>query len=106
MTVKRIPIAEFRELGYLHELNRQFLHPHGLALEVCVEKDGTETLGGVWDYREDPEGMLYGQLEPDKMKRIEHLQEERARSRYRLVGSWVQEKDAAELPLNERERGN
>lgn len=57
--IKRIDIREFRERGYLQELNRRFLHPLGLALEVKVADDGTQTLGGVWDYRDDPEGMNY-----------------------------------------------
>ncbi len=58
--VKRIDIADFREQGFLQEANRQFFHPLGLALEVVVEEDGTERLGGVWDYRDDPEGVLFG----------------------------------------------
>jgi hypothetical protein len=57
--IKRIDIKEFREKGYLQELNRRFLHPLGLALEVIIGDDGTETLGGIWDYREDEEGMYY-----------------------------------------------
>jgi hypothetical protein len=58
--VRRIPIAAFRELGYLQEVNRLLLHPLGLALEVEVDDDGTERLGGIWDYRDDPEGIAYG----------------------------------------------
>lgn len=59
LPIKRIDVAEFRERGYLQELNRRFLHPLGMALEVVVDDDGTERLGGVWDYRDDPEGMRY-----------------------------------------------
>ena len=57
--IKRIDIKEFREKGYLQELNRRFLHPLGLGLEVVLDDNGTETLGGVWDYRNDEEGILY-----------------------------------------------
>jgi hypothetical protein len=60
--IKRIDIKEFREKGYLQELNRQFLHPLGLALEIVQNSDGTETLGGVWDYRDDKEGIQYDYL--------------------------------------------
>lgn len=56
-----LDISEFRRLGYLQEVNRQFLHPLGLALEVVVEEDGTERLGGIWDYRDDPEGIFFGE---------------------------------------------
>ena len=57
--IKRIDIKEFREKGYLQELNRRFLHPLGFALEVVINDDGTERLGGIWDYREDKEGIYY-----------------------------------------------
>jgi hypothetical protein len=52
-------IAEFRDQGYLQEVNRLVLHPAGLALEVVVNEDGTEQLGGVLDCREDPEGIWH-----------------------------------------------
>jgi len=61
--MKRMDIAEFRRLGYLQEVNRQFLHPLGLALEVMVEEDGSMRLSGVWDYRDDPEGMIFDEAE-------------------------------------------
>lgn len=58
--IKKMDIKEFRELGFLHEANRQFFHPLGLALEVVVDDDtGEESLGGIWDYRDDPEGLFY-----------------------------------------------
>jgi len=57
---KHIHIKEFREAGYLQELNRRFLHPLGLALEVSIDPEtGDETLGGVWDYRKDPLGIIF-----------------------------------------------
>jgi hypothetical protein len=52
-------IKEFRELGYLQEINRTFLHPLGLALEIVQNEDGSEVLGGIWDYREDEEGIYF-----------------------------------------------
>lgn len=59
MSIKKIDIKEFRENGYLQEVNRRFLHPLGLALEVFIDDDGNEKLGGIWDYREDKEGIYY-----------------------------------------------
>lgn len=67
--VKRIDIKEFREKGYLQELNRRFLHPLGLALEIIIEDNGEERLGGIWDYRDDPEGMSYD-LKHSDLERI------------------------------------
>jgi hypothetical protein len=59
--VKRIDIKEFKDKGFLQEANRQFFHPLGLALEIIIDDDTEEmSLGGVWDYRDDPEGMFFG----------------------------------------------
>ena len=58
--IQRMDIKEFREFGLLQEVNRLFFHPRGLALEVVIDEEtGEETLGGVWDYREDPEGVYF-----------------------------------------------
>lgn len=60
--VKYVPITEFWAKGYVQEINRRFLHPLGMALEVAEDKDGVPRLGGIQDYRADPEGMLFGEL--------------------------------------------
>jgi len=57
--MKYINIKEFREMGYLQEINRLFLHRLGLALEIQIDEEGNECLGGIWDYREDDEGIIY-----------------------------------------------
>jgi hypothetical protein len=87
MEIKRIDIAEFRSEGYLQELNRLFLHPLGLALEVVVEDDGTERLGGVWDYRDDPEGIYYaGEVNREKAEHVARLMAERSGPRESALG--------------------
>jgi len=70
--IKRIPVKEFRELGYLQEVNRKFLHPLGLALEVTLNDDDTESITGIWDCREDLEGILYD-LKNSNSDRIENF---------------------------------
>lgn len=114
--IKRIDIAEFREIGFLQEVNRQFFHPLGLALEVVIEdcdncgasgidmvgypatsepcpvcggNKQTERLGGVWDYRDDPEGMVYGsgEIEQDKIDRVAAVRQQHAVERERLLGA-------------------
>ena len=96
MDVRRIPIADFRALGYLQEANRQFFHPLGLALEVQIDADGTERLGGVWDYRDDPEGIAYGDdilRDPKYRTRAAAIvaeQVRRAPERQRRLGFWIQ----------------
>lgn len=95
---KRIDIAEFRRLGILQEANRLFFHPLGLALEVLKEEDGSECLGGVWDYREDPEGMTYAfpdteeyrRLFVENADRVSALRDQHAAARIEKFGDVVQ----------------
>ncbi|MCP3927264.1 MAG: hypothetical protein GY714_32295 [Desulfobacterales bacterium] len=100
---KRINIKEFREKGYLQELNRLFLHPLGLALEIIQEKSGEEKLGGVWDYREDPEGIRFGDditTDPDAIKKAKFMEKEmdrRAKLRKETLGYVVQFIDIDDL---------
>lgn len=86
--VKRIDIAEFRREGYLQEVNRQFFHPLGLALEVVVDDDGEERLGGVWDYRDDSEGISYGEgmIDPGKADRVQRARWDRELRRIAALG--------------------
>lgn len=88
--VKKMTVKEFREQGYLQELNRQFLHPLGLALEVDLNEDGTESFGGVWNYRDDPEGMIYGDdiIDRAKATRIQQEALSKQSTRYARFG-WV-----------------
>ncbi len=90
---KRIPIKEFRSLGFIQELNRRFLHPCGLALEVIVDKDtGEEALGGVWDYRDDPEGIRFeeGVASVDKVESVDQLLASKEQVRLDNLGYIVQ----------------
>lgn len=89
-------VAEFREEGYLQELNRRFLHPLGLALEVCIGKDGEESFGQIWDSRDDPEGLIYGPdtMEAAKVEHIRQIENGRTTARIDALGFWVQ-------PVNE-----
>lgn len=73
--IKRMSIREFREQGFLQEANRLFFHPLGLALEIVQEGDGSERLGGVWDYRDDPEGVYFadGVIDYEKVLHVRDL---------------------------------
>lgn len=91
--IKRIPIKEFRQLGFIQEINRRLLHPCGLALEVIIDLEtGEEKLGGVWDYRDDPEGMLFaeGVLSREKFKSVEDLWYSKTHYRDENLGYIVQ----------------
>lgn len=99
--VKRISIKEFRSLGFIQEINRLFLHPCGLALEVILDKEtGEETLGGVWDYRDDPEGMLFadGMISAEKAASVEKLRTAKSDFRKENFGYTVQPVEELAVP--------
>ena len=94
--IKRMDIKEFRELGFIQEINRRFLHPCGLALEVIIDLDTGETsLGGVWDYRDDPEGMAFGEgvLNVDKVEKVAKLFNSKKEYRKNSLGYFIQPLD-------------
>jgi hypothetical protein len=90
--LKRMDIAEFRNEGYLQEVNRQFFHPLGLDLVTNITEDGIESLGGIWDHRDDPEGVFYEDADLDitKAERIRNFMRTRMRPRLEAVGYWFQ----------------
>ncbi len=115
--VKRMDIKEFREMGLLAELNRSFLHPLGLALETnirypwwgeiliklklgkrfknVIKKRSKETLGGIWDYRSDPEGMLFSKehFPAEKIKKAQEFIKQKHEQRMRILGFVYQDPD-------------
>jgi hypothetical protein len=89
--IKRIDIAEFRAMGGIQEINRLFLHPLGMALEVVVEDDGSERLGGIWDYRDDPEGIYFEGVDmAAKARAFRDQLAERAPARKAALGYVIQ----------------
>lgn len=99
---KKMSAKEFRAKGYLQEVNRQVLHPLGLALMINVDDDGNEVLDGIWDAREDPEGIHYGLNNPElcsketgmeaQLKRAHVRAEEDSRkdARVAALGFWIE----------------
>lgn len=83
--IKKIDLTEFRNKGFLQEANRLFFHPLGLALEVIMDDKNEKvlSLGGVWDYRDDSEGMLFAQdmIDNDKIKNVEELRLSKIKNR-------------------------
>ncbi len=70
--MKEIEVKEFREKGYVQELNRRFLHPLGLALSIRINENGVEELGPILDYREDSEGIYFDIAKSD-VERKQHF---------------------------------
>ncbi|MCA1799750.1 MAG: hypothetical protein LC650_00465 [Actinobacteria bacterium] len=94
MTPNYIDIEEFVNEGFLQEVNRQFFHPRGLALEAGVDEYGWY-LRGVWDYRDDPEGILFfeGVLDTEKADRAQAELDRHVDERLRKFGYVIQPKE-------------
>lgn len=94
---KYMSINEFADLGLLQEINRQILHPLGLALEVVDRIIGKESyITRIIDNRDDPEGMIFGCSSTElgvKAQRVVKLAEERREVRTRALGYFVQPAD-------------
>lgn len=90
-------VKEFMELGLLQEVNRLLLHPMGLALEVTEDLDtGKCHISGVWDYRDDPEGLIFGEdiakseAFKEKYKRVEDMFLSKRDERVKNLGWHIQ----------------
>lgn len=84
-----LDIKEFIDEGYLHEVNRQFFHPLGLALEVNQVK-GKYILSGIWDCRDDEEGILFYSPDKAKIEKIRQQWYDRYPARVKKRGFWIQ----------------
>jgi len=56
---KIMTLKDFVDQGFLQELNRQFLHKHGLAMSVIEEESGKVTFNAIMQ-TDDPEGFYFG----------------------------------------------
>lgn len=91
--VERIAPKEFQDFGFLQEVNREYLHPLGMALEVIVnDETGDISFGGIWDYRDDPEGLRFRpeNIDQEKVKQVAKFKRERWASRLKKLGYTIQ----------------
>lgn len=90
--IKLMQVSEFRREGFLQEANRLFFHPLGLALEVNIDDNGDESLGGIWDYRDDPVGIVFGDGVIDKLKadNVQLLFESKRKEREKILPNTIQ----------------
>lgn len=89
--IKYMDPKEFQDLGFLQEANRKFFHPLGLALSVYTDETGTH-LGDIWDYRDDPEGLVFSEetLSVDKVINVEQEYNRKQMTREVKLGFMVQ----------------
>ena len=83
-------IKEMVDSGYIQEVNRRFFHLLGLNLEVQQHEDGTWELVGIVDFRDDKEGLVYHQVEAEKVKAIQHELDRRIEARQKHFGWFIQ----------------
>ena len=97
-----VPIQEFVEFGYLQELNRQFLHPLGMALAWGFDDDAEIVLMGIQDHRSATDGMIFADLSDEesrtKERKVAAECDRRMSARMSSVGSWVQPMTKEEKP--------
>jgi hypothetical protein len=98
---KYLGMQEFIDGGYLMEVNRQFFHPLGLALSVMRTDDGSLSLRGIMDSRDDPEGFIFSDLDDaDRAKaaKIAKELEDRRPEREARLGYFIQSVNNAPAP--------
>lgn len=82
-------LKEIEDSGVLQEVNRQFLHPLGLAL--CVTYlGGNPAKLEMLDMRQDPEGWIFDEVSIEKAKKVELELMKRAGPRMKAIGAIVQ----------------
>jgi len=60
--IEYLSVKELRESGLLHEINRTFLHPLGLALQTeFSDNPATKAKLKIQDWRKDPEGVRFSE---------------------------------------------
>jgi hypothetical protein len=94
MTRKYMSLTEFVKLGFVQEINRQFLHPRGLALEYIIDEDGRveDDPLRIWDCRDDPEGIYFDEtlIDDNRREYVNSLLFDKQKTRLQNLGYIVQ----------------
>lgn len=111
-SVPVMEVREFLESGLLQELNRQFLHPRGLALEVREDEgpNGEKfySFGRIWDFRSDLVGIIFGDEVSgsrefvEKFERVKQMFLAKRDERIKSLG-WSIQPVSGRVEPNERE---
>ena len=110
---KKLGCEELRSLGILHEVNRLFFHPLGLALAVIIpnetatpeEIEADNTFGTLYivDGRDDLEGWIFHQdtISQELIDKFEAFQRWRHTERLNRLGFIIQDEPNSEKQVNE-----
>jgi hypothetical protein len=104
--MKYLSTTDLRDGGYLQEVNRRFFHPLGLALEATLGPKALITSGDlcvftVQDHRADPEGVIFGDVDPAHVVRIDAEWKQREPVRETALG-WMIEPAPIAWTITER----
>ena len=96
--MKFISLEQLHRDGILHEVNRTFFHPIGMALSI----DGDTGVLSVEDHTDDMEGMAFsdGALSREKFEAFVDFAHPRIRARLAGVG-FVEQPIPGSLPARE-----
>lgn len=90
---KYIDIKEFRDMGLLVAINREFLHPLGLAMAINKDDLGNETIVGIIDSRDDPEGYVFKKINKEKLDKAHEFMRNKHADRLGKLGFIIQPED-------------
>jgi hypothetical protein len=91
--MKKISLKEFQNLGFVQEINRQFLHPRGLALSLIYDDENeTYEFDGILDFRDEKDGTVFADLtterHTEKAKTVQDALDKNTQERMKNFG-WV-----------------
>ena len=82
-------LNEFKDKGYLQEVNRQFFHPLGLALFVEIDEDGDVARIGGGLVADDLDGFMLQHVDVEKAAFVQAEWDKRADLRRALFDGAV-----------------
>ncbi len=89
--IKYVSIKEFRDFGYLQEVNRLFLHPLGMSLVIDDNPATGAKLAGILDYRDNAAGVIF-----DCANMPKDVLADMKMKQYRVQQQWRERADARE----------
>ena len=93
MPQKTLSLKEFRDLGFLQEINRRILHPCGLALAIASKDSEDGSFGCViWDGRDSDVGFVFqaDEISLEKADSVSTLILSKKEDREDILGSYIQ----------------
>lgn len=88
--IKYIDIQELVDNGYVQEVNRRFFHLLGLNLEINKSDSGELQFVGIADFRDDEEGLVFDEVDVEKVKNVQKEIDRKIEARQKAFGWFLQ----------------